>query len=285
MIQKLLAKRLADDSIDLVTATSPVQGLEWAVSLQPDLILLDVEMPVLDGWEVCRRLKANSFTRDIPVIFLTGSCSEEEVISGLDLGAIDFIPKPFSQGVLHARVRAALRTKYLLDLLSRRAMVDGLTGTWNRAYFNQRLESEVSAATRHDHPLACMICDIDHFKKINDTYGHAAGDQVLRRFAEVLSSTCRTEDVVCRYGGEEFVVLAPNTGWKAATLLAERLAEITRATPIKLMGSLVNITCSFGVAELGCTPGIIEAADEALYAAKRNGRDRVEVAACVMPSA
>jgi diguanylate cyclase (GGDEF)-like protein len=279
-IHSLLRARLGAEAVDLQFTGGGEEGLARAVEWQPDLILLDVDMPAPDGFEVCRRLKADARTQSIPVVFLSGATSTEEKIKGLELGAVDYITKPFDPAELRARVRASLRTKYLMDLLAHKAMIDGLTGLWNRAYFATRLNTELSLARRTGQPLACLMIDLDHFKQLNDHFGHPTGDEVLRAVGQILSDTCRTEDVVCRYGGEEFVVLTPNTLATAATGLAERLREALEKHDWSRLGRGVKVTASIGVADLPAAspPDILELADAALYQAKHAGRNRVVLA-------
>lgn len=278
-IRALVKVRLHGEPIELHLAANGQQGLALAEKLQPDLILLDIDMPDPDGFEVCRRLKSDSRTMTIPVVFLTGMTSTEEKIKGLELGATDYITKPFDPAELRARVRASLRTKYLVDLLARKAMIDGLTGLWNRSYFEARLVSELSLARRAQQPLACLMLDLDHFKNINDRHGHPFGDEVLRSIGQLLSETCRSEDVVCRYGGEEFVILAPNTSAGAAAELAERVRGAIDSRSWGARGQQVRLTCSVGVADLQPgTPSVVELADAALYQAKHAGRNRVVIA-------
>ena len=279
-IHALLRARLSSEPIELHFASDGEQGLTAAATLLPDLILLDVDMPQPDGFEVCRRLKSDSRTMPIPVVFLTGASSTEEKIKGLELGATDYITKPFDPAELRARVKANLRTKYLMDLLQHKAMIDGLTGLWNRTYFETRLSSELSLARRTRQSLACVMLDLDHFKLVNDRYGHPFGDEVLRCVGQLLTEACRGEDVLCRYGGEEFVVLAPNTTSVQAAELAERIRSGVQAFTWRWQGSAVNVTCSLGVADLRHIPppSVVELADAALYEAKNAGRNRVVVA-------
>jgi diguanylate cyclase (GGDEF)-like protein len=285
-IHALLRARLSTEPVELHHAAGGIEGLRRASELLPDLILLDVEMPDPDGFEVCRQLKAQTRTQTIPVVFLSGAASTEQKIQGLELGATDYIAKPFDPAELRARVRASLRTKYLMDLLARKAMIDGLTGLWNRAYFENRLNTELSLARRAQQRLACVMIDLDHFKLVNDRFGHPFGDEVLRSVAQILSETGRSEDVVCRYGGEEFVLLAPNTRAEAAVELAERARRAIESHEWNHGGKTVSVTCSAGVADLQNSPppSILERADAALYQAKHDGRNRVVLAAPATPT-
>jgi two-component system, cell cycle response regulator len=278
-IHTLVRARLSSEPITVHSAFGGEEGLAMAKQLFPDLILLDVEMPQPDGFEVCRRLKSDEVTQGIPVVFLTGASSPDERIFGLELGAVDYVTKPFNPAELRARVRASLRTKYLMDLLAKKAQIDGLTGLWNRAHLEERLKQEQSLARRSGHPLSCVMLDVDHFKSINDTYGHPFGDETLRRIAAVLGEVGRQEDIICRMGGEEFVVLCPNTALAGAEKMAHRCREALLEAKLIHDGKPVRVTCSFGVATCGdCTGDMIAKADKALYEAKRQGRDRVIVA-------
>src|SRR5688500_2135270 len=218
-IHMLVRARLNDEPIEMLSAYDGESGLTMAGEQLPDLILLDVDMPHPDGFEVCRRLKAEPRTNIIPVVFLTAASSTEEKIRGLNLGAVDYVTKPFEPAELRARVRASLRTKYLMDLLAKRAQIDGLTGLFNRAFFEHRLLAEMAQSRRVGRALACIMADVDHFKSINDQFGHPMGDEVLRAVANLFLEQCRTEDIVCRYGGEEFVVLMPGVDVEGAVHL------------------------------------------------------------------
>jgi diguanylate cyclase (GGDEF)-like protein len=280
-IHKLVQVRLSKEAVVIHSAHDGDSGLKAARQIRPDLILLDVEMPGRDGFAVCVELKSDPATMDTPIIFLTGTTSTEDKIRGLELGASDYITKPFDPGELRARVRASLRARYLVELLSKKAMIDGLTGLWNRSYLDLHLHMELSAARRSGQPLSCVMADVDHFKAINDTCGHGFGDEVLREVAAVFTRCCRAEDIACRYGGEEFTVLLPNTPVEGALELAERLRNEIERCRLAYRETPVNVTCSFGVANLRgpMPPSLIEMADEALYRAKHAGRNRVEVCA------
>jgi two-component system, cell cycle response regulator len=273
---------LNDEAVEVLTASSGPEGIAGAKHRPPDLILLDVDMPSPDGFEVCNSLKSDPATLSVPIIFLTGMSSTEEKIRGLNLGAIDYVTKPFEPAELRARVQAALRTKYLIDLLAQRAMVDGLTGLWNKTYFEKRLSAEMAASARTGRIVGCIVGDVDHFKKVNDTYGHPAGDQVLRGVAQTMLGVIRQEDVLCRVGGEEFSVLTGDGTPGGAAALAERLRKAIEQAKYVHQGKHIPVTCSFGVAETGggtINAHIIEHADKALYKSKAQGRNRVSTAA------
>jgi diguanylate cyclase (GGDEF)-like protein len=217
---------------------------------------------------------------NVPVVFLTGAGSTDAKIRGLELGAVDYVTKPFEPAELKARVRAALRTKYLLDLLNKKAMIDGLTGLWNRTYFDQTLAAQLSLARRSAQACSVVLCDLDHFKAINDRCGHLTGDEALRIVAACMQATCRIEDVVCRFGGEEFGIVVPNTPADRALIMAERLRKNIEKLQLSHRGMPVTVTSSFGIADVATCgdKDLVLAADAALYRAKQNGRNRIEIA-------
>ena len=277
-IQRLLRKKLTDEGYEVRAAYDGHEGIQLAKICTPNLILLDLSMPDVDGFEVLRELKDDEATMHAPVILLSGSSETQDVIMGLELGAVDFVRKPFDFAELRARVRSAIRIHKLLGLLAQRAQIDGLTGLWNRAYFDSRLENEISEASRSGAPLALAMCDIDRFKEINDEYGHPAGDAVLEGFARLLLSELRKHDVACRYGGEEFAVIFSNTHESEAAVVLERI-RTRLETQIWPNHPERRVTASFGLAAADPTAldvqSLVAAADGALYRAKANGRNRL----------
>ncbi|MEZ5101912.1 MAG: diguanylate cyclase [Thermoleophilia bacterium] len=283
----LLAFVLRKAGYEVVTAPHGGEALRMARETEPDLVLLDVSMPVLNGYEVCEQL-VTSVPDAPPVIFLTAHGHSSARVQGLDAGAVDYVVKPFDAQELTARVRAALRTKAARDMLAAEASTDALTGLLNRSQLYSRAAEAVSLARRHNRPLACIMVDLDHFKKINDTYGHAAGDAVLREAAQRLRTVGRVSDVVVRYGGEEFLVLLPETDIDGAAAIAERIRTTLSATPIRVEDALgsqgwldLTVTASLGIATwdgetMDGPNALLAVADGALYRAKQNGRDRVE---------
>ncbi|NLV40411.1 MAG: diguanylate cyclase [Candidatus Hydrogenedentes bacterium] len=267
-------------------------GLEaWDVLRQADaprLVLLDWVMPGLDGPEVCRRLRAVE-TSDPPfVIMLTGRAEKGDIILGLDAGANDYLSKPYDPDELRARLRVACRMLDLQqglvearDALHHLAVHDSLTGVFNRRAILERLEQEVARAAREGGRLFVGMCDLDHFKGINDTLGHQAGDDVLAVFTRRITAKLRVYDSVGRYGGEEFLVITPAGGKPDPRCIYERLrAEVERA-PIPTRAGDVSLTVSIGVADgsgKSTVDGLVEAADRALYRAKAQGRNRVILA-------
>jgi diguanylate cyclase (GGDEF)-like protein len=275
-----LRRHLSGGQFEVAEAPDGLAGIEICRNDPPDLVLLDLALPGCDGFEVLRRLKGDQRTSAIPVIVVSSASETHDKARGLDLGAVDYVTKPFDPVELQARVRVALRTKRLLDLLEQRAHVDGLTGLSNRAALEERLTAEWARFQRHGGALAVLIVDLDHFKAVNDTYGHAAGDEVLRVAAETLRAAVRTSDLAARYGGEEFLVIAPQCDLAGAVKTADRFRHRLSATPIPVDKGPLRVTASVGAAavpeiEAGSPVGLLARADHALYQAKARGRDRV----------
>ncbi|WP_429527126.1 diguanylate cyclase [Pseudomonas frederiksbergensis] len=271
------------EDFDVFMATSGEQAITVCQAQQPDLILLDVVMEGMDGYEVCRRLKADPQTQGIPIIFITAQQQESEELLGLELGAVDFISKPINPVIVKARVRTHLTLKLQSDLLRSMAMMDGLTGVANRRKFDEDISADWRQCFREQKPLSLILADVDFFKRYNDRYGHQAGDGCLRSVARALSETVgRPYDLVARYGGEEFVCVLPKTDLSGAVEIAQRMQERVRALGIEHAASDVDrvVTISLGVATL--IPAVdleyqalVEAADKQLYKAKSAGRGRV----------
>jgi len=270
--------RLAREDLDVVCASGGQEGLEAARQNTPDLILLDVDMPGMSGFDVCRTLKADADLCMIPVIFLSGSGGPEEKVKGLDLGAVDYVTKPFDAFELRARVRAALRTKHLQDLLVRYASIDPLTELPNRRTLQEHLQREWARIQRHGGSLGLVMADIDRFKEVNDAHGHTVGDQVLRHVARLIAEQCREVDLPARYGGEEFAIVMPDETADAAEELAERCRLRIEGSPFVAGGQAIRTTVSFGVADstdAWSEKTLVERADAALYEAKKAGRNTV----------
>jgi diguanylate cyclase (GGDEF)-like protein len=262
-------------------ATSGAQALQQCLDHPPDLILLDVVMPGMDGFEVCRRLKADEATRHIPVIFVTAENDPAQETLGLSVGAVDFITKPINPAVLRARSKTHLLLKFQSDALRNLVFFDGLTGVYNRRYFDQQLALEWSRAGRTGAPLSLILLDVDFFKRYNDRYGHQAGDDSLRSVSRVIQKTLhRASDLVARYGGEEFACILPETGFDHAMQIANQLEQAVRAEQIVHEDSDVAqvVTISLGVAtqstvdSTGPVGSLLVLADAELYRAKAQGR-------------
>ena len=272
---QLLADTLKGDYA-IKIATTGARGLELAaVEPQPDLILLDVVMPEMDGFEVCKQLKDQEKTTHIPIIFVTGKNMDEDEELGLEMGAVDYITKPLRPAIVAARVKMHMTIKHQHDRLAYMAMRDQLTGLYNRHYLIDLAQKKICAAKRHHHPLSLIMMDVDHFKLVNDTYGHPVGDEVLKSVAQLMTASNRSEDVVARFGGEEFVILLDMCDLSAAKSKAENLRQSLE----DLHPSGLSVTASFGVAELDDADVNFEAfirhADEAAYRAKEGGRNCV----------
>ncbi|CAK0776062.1 two-component system, chemotaxis family, response regulator WspR [Gammaproteobacteria bacterium] len=277
-----LVKVLKDD-YRLKTATNGSDALQLAnASEKPDLILLDVMMPDLDGYEVCRRLKSNLATQDIPIIFVTARSEVSDQEYGFNLGAVDYITKPFELPVVRARIRNHIKLKQKTELLENLAMLDGLTDIPNRRRFDEMIAIEWRRARRNTLPLSVLMVDVDHFKAYNDHYGHGAGDECLRKVARSLKSALmRPADFVARYGGEEFVIILPENNEGGARQMAERIraAVWDLSIPHAHSPTAKYVTISLGhatrVPGLDDVPEVLlGTADRALYQAKQEGRNR-----------
>jgi two-component system, cell cycle response regulator len=270
--------RLKKDGYSICTALDGHSGLIAAMDQQPDLILLDVQMPGMDGFDVIKRLKSDARLQGIPVIFLSAENDTREKVRGLDLGAVDYVTKPFDVFELRARVRAALRTKRLQDLLLLYGEVDSLTEVYNRRVLMERLQQEWDRSRRYGTVLSLVMADIDRFKTVNDTWGHPAGDRVLSGVAGTLKSMARSGDIVGRYGGEEFALVMVRADAKSACSAAERCRLKIEGLRFRAGDGLIGVTVSFGVADSTGKKSLnhmIDASDRALYMAKETGRNRV----------
>jgi diguanylate cyclase (GGDEF)-like protein len=278
----MLCAVLGED-YEVMVAPGGVAAIEMAVDRQPDLILLDVVMPGIDGFEVCRRLRAEERTQRIPIVFITGLNALEDERRGLELGAIDFIAKPIQAAIVRLRVRNHLELKRYRDFLEDLSLVDGLTGIGNRRRFDEFLVREWRRSRRARTPLALVLLDVDYFKAFNDHYGHAAGDDCLREVAATLAMLVRRPGDLCaRYGGEEFAAILPHTDLAGARTLADRIREAVLALEIPHEGSAVSphVTVSIGIAasDPAATEepeDLLREADRRLYEAKAAGRNRV----------
>ena len=277
-----LLSRILEDTYDVSFATSGFEALELAASQLPDIILLDVIMPDMDGYEVCRRLKADPLLREIPVIFVTALIRQEDEINGLQVGAVDYIIKPFHPEIVKLRVQNQLELKMYRDTHARLAMIDGLTGIANRRAFDEQLQREWLRSERNRADLSLIMMDIDFFKLYNDSYGHLDGDESLRQVANALLRSMRGSDFAARYGGEEFVCILPETDAAGALITADRIRNKIEALRLPHEASTVSpyLTVSIGVVTVrpdlvGEPQRLIEVADQMLYQAKENGRNRV----------
>ncbi|MCD4812592.1 diguanylate cyclase [bacterium] len=262
-------------------------ALTMAEEAKPDLILLDVMMPRLNGYEVLKLLKENEKLSHIPVIFLTVKGETDSKVVGLRMGGHDYITKPFDLDELIARVEAALRIKSEHDhlrqanqRLSELSMTDPLTSLYNRRYLMERFHEEVERARRYQYPLACIMIDIDNFKTINDTYGHMQGDQILQQVALIMKNSNRVVDIIARYGGEEFLLILPQTDLGGAAVVAERLCKLISETRFVRNNPEQEVTISLGASaypsgKTGTKEKLLDTADQALLEAKKLGKNRL----------
>lgn len=297
---KILQGYLADGGYEVRVAMSGEAALEALQELPSDLVLLDVSMPGMNGFETCERIKTFPELKDVPIIFLSASDEVNDKVKGFLSGGVDYVTKPFQKAELMARVEThlALRniqreledrnlqleqeisTRRLMeDMLKRMAMTDYLTGLYNRRHFFDIAQSEIERCRRYKTPVSIIMMDIDHFKLVNDKYGHATGDLVLQVVAKQCRSILRGSDIVVRYGGEEFVALLPNTDAGQAFTAAERLRSNIETTDIIAEGGSLRVTISVGCVgyngeEAVTVDELVNKADQALYQAKQAGRNR-----------
>jgi two-component system, cell cycle response regulator len=291
---KLLEARLNAEYFDVVTAANGPDALEICRGAQCDIVLLDIMMPGMDGFEVSRRIKSDPELPFIPIILITAKGETADKVEGLDAGADDYLTKPLNFPELEARVRSMLRIKRLQDELDNKnrelefanrklrklSITDGLTGLFNHRHIHELLRDEFERSHRSGDPLAVAMVDLDRFKQVNDTYGHPTGDVILYETARILKETAREIDMVGRYGGEEFIVVLPNTGEEEAARFAERVRTAVGEYVFRDDATEVQMTLSAGVA---AHPGddtdgpdhLLRRADQALYAAKEGGRNQV----------
>jgi len=263
-------------------ALSGARALQAVRDQNIDLILLDIEMPGMDGFEVLQRLKLDDRTRDIPVIFVTSRDDIEDETRGLKMGAVDYVSKPFRPAVVQARINTHLALKRQRELLEQYALIDGLTEVGNRRRFGDALQQRWRTLARSESPIGLLMLDIDHFKDYNDHYGHAAGDRCLQRVAACLSNSfSRAEDVVCRYGGEEFAVIVSADNGRSFRDHLQQLVDAVAALRIDhaKSGTAEHLTISGGAIRTRPNPAssvdqLIETADKLLYQAKKEGRNR-----------
>jgi len=289
---QVLGSILRKNKYQIAVATNGQQALDVLNNISPDLILLDVMMPEIDGHEVCRRLKEQERTREISIIFLTAKSETSDIVKGFELGAVDYVTKPFNATELLARVRTHIELKKnrdvilnLIDELEEKnktletlAVTDSLTRTFNHSHIIERLANELFAARRHSDPLSITMFDIDHFKRINDNYGHQVGDEVLVSVTNTIKDALREIDIIGRYGGEEFLVVMRKTDRKGCYIASERIREWVEAKQWEQ--EELHVTISGGIGTLDneneTAASLIKRADECLYLAKDNGRNRIE---------
>ena len=282
----LLLHDLLKDTYEVKIAKSGTKALEILESPNDiDLILLDIEMPDINGYDVCKRIKNNETIKNIPIIFITGRTSQEDEEYGLNLGAIDYITKPFNKAIVKLRIKNYLNLKIKNDMLEKLSMYDGLTNIRNRRFFDETFEKTFSEIKRDKKSLAVLMIDIDFFKPYNDNYGHGQGDETLRKVAKALEKTIkRASDFVARYGGEEFVILLKDINKDGVEAVANNLLNAIRELKITHEFSKIEnyVTVSIGVSYYNSSSDITKLelllkADEALYNVKNSGRNNFAI--------
>jgi diguanylate cyclase (GGDEF)-like protein len=287
-LRDIVARMVKTLGHEVTIASTGKEAFRLVHEHPPDIVLLDIMMPEMTGFEFCQALQAEETTHDFHIIITSARDALEDKVKGLELGAADYLTKPFSLAELRARLQVGERIvrhrksikeqKVQLEHLARE---DTLTGLSNRRHFDERFQEEWQRALRYGHPLTLLLCDIDHFKQVNDAYGHTCGDTVLREVGQTLLRHSRASDVVARYGGEEFVILFCEASLGQALVAAERLRATIKALSFNQSSGSFHISMSIGVASSDGNPStnpaqLLAEADEALYAAKGLGRDRVE---------
>lgn len=295
IICKMYQAILSKSGYDIRVEHDPLKAVDAIREYRPHLILMDANMPGMDGFELTRRIKADKKTEDIRIIMVTGDTKKQSAVKALDYGAVDFLTKPFDEEGLLARIRAHLNNKRLFDDLTRAyhelrslndrlellSITDGLTGLFNHRYFHEELIAEMERTSAASKPLSLIMFDIDHFKKFNDTHGHKAGDAVLQAVGVEVMESARDDDIAARYGGEEFAIIMPDAREDKAAEAAERLRRSIEAADFQYDGMTLKVTISVGVAMWDgklSDHRFIELADKALYESKKNGRNRVTAA-------
>ena len=278
----LLLHDLLKDTYEVKIAKSGTKALEILESPNDiDLILLDIEMPDINGYDVCKRIKNNETIKNIPIIFITGRTSQEDEEYGLNLGAIDYITKPFNNAIVKLRIKNYLNLKIKNDMLEKLSMYDGLTNIRNRRFFDETFEKTFNEIKRDKKSLSVLMIDIDFFKPYNDNYGHGQGDETLRKVAKALEKTIkRASDFVARYGGEEFVILLKDINKDGVEAVANNLLNAVRELKITHEFSKIEnyVTVSIGVSYYNSSSDITKLelllkADETLYNVKNSGRN------------
>lgn len=282
----LLLHDLLKDTYEVKIAKSGTKALEILESPNDiDLILLDIEMPDINGYDVCKRIKNNETIKNIPIIFITGRTSQEDEEYGLNLGAIDYITKPFNKAIVKLRIKNYLDLKIKNDMLEKLSMYDGLTNIRNRRFFDETFEKTFSEIKRDKKSLAVLMIDIDFFKPYNDNYGHGQGDETLRKVAKALEKTIkRASDFVARYGGEEFVILLKDINKDGVEAVANNLLNAVRELKITHEFSKIEkyVTVSIGASFYNSSSDITKLelllkADETLYNVKNSGRNNFAI--------
>lgn len=278
----LLAIVLQREGYRVITAGNGLEALEKLETESVQIALSDIMMPKMDGFELIKRIRSNPALKSIYLILITARIQEGDRVRGLDLGADDYITKPFSFSELLARIRVGSRVVQYQQHLEYQTQVDSLTGLFNRRALEKKMQEEFERSKRYHNPLSVLILDIDNFKLINDTYGHHGGDAALVKIAETFREKTRQSDFASRYGGEEFVLILPETDQESAVQVAKKIHDSIRSCSFGTTARPFNLTVSIGVSSTsarnyGDWREMLDDADRALYVAKNSGKDRVEV--------
>jgi diguanylate cyclase (GGDEF)-like protein len=279
-VERALKPHLVDH---IENSYTPGDAIRAAFESPPDVILLDINLPDMDGFKVCRILKESGATRDVPVLFLTVDTNVVHLARALDCGATDYIRKPVNPIELQARVRVALRDKQLVNLLKEQARIDALTGLWNRAALDDALVAAAASHERTAQPVSFLMVDLDHFKEVNDGYGHGVGDQLLRSSGSAIKACCRPYDIPCRFGGDEFGVIFGQVEGTDAHCAAKRMLERLREVEVAVGANTLTVATSAGLAPSDAlrdgfsAQDMLKAADSALYRAKKKGRNELVI--------
>jgi diguanylate cyclase (GGDEF)-like protein len=292
----LLKTYLTSDGYQVMMANTGEDALKLIKDIHPSAVILDVLLPKMNGYEVCKRMKNSETTHFIPVVMATALRGNNERVQGIEAGADDFINKPFNRVELLTRIKSLLRIKRLHEALEEKvheleiaktklrklAVTDGLTGLYNYRAFRRQLHIEILRSKRFRMPFSLLMMDIDHFKQYNDMFGHPSGDRVLKKFAQLIHGIIREVDCFARYGGEEFILILPGTDKKSSMIVAEKLRKLVENTAFPHVQKLPKkrVTISIGVASFPQDSireeELIQCTDQALYKAKNNGRNRTE---------
>src|ERR1041384_6054517 len=280
--RELLAIVLQREGYRVVTAANGIEALEKLSTETVNIALSDIMMPKMDGFELINRIRSDPALKTIYLILITARIQEGDRVRGLDLGADDYITKPFSFSELLARIRVGSRVVQYQQHLEYQTLIDALTGLFNRRAFEKKIEEEFERAKRYHHPLSLLIADIDNFKIINDTYGHHGGDAALVRISETFREKTRQSDFPARYGGEEFVLVLPETDQENAVHAATKIHDAIRSSAFGTTVRPFRLTVSIGVSSTSIKfysdwQELLRDADHALYIAKNSGKDRIEV--------
>lgn len=268
-----------DPDIEILESRTGKETIEKGFNENPDVVILETQLPDKHGFDILETLKASQSTHDIPVILVSSnSVSAEEIVDGLEIGAVDFISRPIHPAEFTARIKVAIRNYKIQKLLKEKAATDTLTGLYNRSVLEYRLQTELKRAQRHGIPISAVMLDIDNFKMINDTYGHLFGDQVLKALGEILLKRARTEDIIVRYGGEEFLLLLFGADVQGSFAFAERVRLDFQSKIFHVNGQSVHFTLSAGLGQYKANDSqnaFLDKADKALYVAKKSGKNKV----------